>query len=74
MTSLPVAGGTLDHPPHPLAGSNPLHEVGREESDPVAALPLRAGTESGALNGRRGADCAAADLFLALQSPLVAAN
>lgn len=45
VTPLPVAGGALDHPPHPLAGPNPLHKVGREESDPVAALPLGAETE-----------------------------
>lgn len=65
MTSLPVAGGALDHPPHPLAGPDPLHEVGREEPDPVAALPLRTQTaEAKGMNSSNGTNCAAADLFL----------
>lgn len=56
MASLPAAGHALDDPPHPLPGPDPLHEVGGEEADPVAAFTLeekRDGDTSPAQTGRR---------------------
>lgn len=40
VSSLSVAGKALDDPPHSLSWPDPLHKVGREEADSVAALAL----------------------------------
>lgn len=40
VSSLSGGRDALDDPPHSLPRPHPLHEVGGEEADPVAALSL----------------------------------
>lgn len=47
VSSLSVAGQTLNDPPHSLSWSNPLHKVGREEANSVATLALKSTEQRG---------------------------
>lgn len=40
VSSLSIARDALYDPPHPLSRPDPLHKIGREESDSVTTLSL----------------------------------
>lgn len=46
MSLLSVAWQALDNPPHTLAWPDPLHKIGREESNSVATLTLKVTTNN----------------------------